>query len=72
MAERWSRVVGVFPEPQTGGAIVFWDLDSGQERTRIKAHDDWVSSLSLSPDGQSLASGGMDGTVRLWNLAQIH
>jgi len=29
-------------------------------------HSGWVSSVSWSPDGQRLASGSWDGTVRLW------
>ena len=28
-----------------------------------------VKSISFSPDGQTLASGGSDGTIRLWNAS---
>jgi mono/diheme cytochrome c family protein len=38
------------------------------ERT-FKGHNDWVQALALSPDRKTLASGGHDGEVILWNLA---
>ena len=34
----------------------------------INGHDDLVSSLGFSPDGQWLATGGHDATVRLWSM----
>ena len=36
-----------------------------QERNRL-THNSWVSSVSFSPDGQILASGYADNSIKLW------
>jgi len=39
----------------------------GREVRRIQAHRGVVSSLGVSADGRTLASGGYDGKIFLWN-----
>ncbi|ACK68582.1 WD-40 repeat protein [Gloeothece citriformis PCC 7424] len=43
-------------------------LVEGSERNRLEGHDSYVNSVSISPDGKTLASGSGDNTIKLWNL----
>src|SRR5437588_10860356 len=38
-------------------------------RTKLKGHTGDVASLAYSPNGKTLASGGLDFTVKLWDVA---
>ncbi len=50
------------------GTIRIWNLKSGALLQTIAAHKDWVKTLAISPNGQTLASGSADKTIRLWNM----
>jgi WD40 repeat protein len=58
--------------------ITIWDLKSKQEITTFPAHSRAVHSLSFTPDGKSLVSCGLDGSliersVDSWNeTSAIH
>ena len=43
-----------------------YDCVTGAEQD-LAGHRDFVSGLAFSPDGATLATGSMDGTIRLWN-----
>jgi len=48
--------------------IAVWNMKTGERIACLTEHTDFVYSLSFSPCGQFLASGGQGGTVRIWKV----
>ena len=73
-----SRGAGVAFSPDgtrlaVTGSIGIWlyDARTGDEVALLTGHKlHPVTSVSFSPDGQTLAGGSVDGTVRLWDVAK--
>jgi WD40 repeat protein len=51
------------------GAVRVFDVPSGQRRLNLIGHKRITESLAWSPDGRTLISGGMDGTLIFWEVA---
>ncbi|MBW0538721.1 hypothetical protein O181_078436 [Austropuccinia psidii MF-1] len=43
-----------------------WDISTGQELLQLSGHSDSLSSIEFSHDGHFLATGGVDGKVKIW------
>ncbi|GAB1538843.1 hypothetical protein NUACC21_15070 [Scytonema sp. NUACC21] len=48
--------------------IWLWEVANMNQIITCNGHTAWVRSLAFSPNGQILASGSNDRTVRLWNV----
>jgi WD40 repeat protein len=58
-----------------GGRTAIWNAETGEELLTLAAHDPipgyggvpGVAAISASPDGELVATGGRDKTVRVWS-----
>jgi len=54
------------------GRVRLWNHDDPNEKIQpLKAHSGAAWSVAFSPDGRTLATGGDDATIKLWNLASL-
>ncbi len=52
----------------TDNAVRIWDASTGEELVCLRGPQRGVSSVSWCGDGETLASGGWDGTLIIWDL----
>ena len=49
------------------GTVRIWDVAQGRESKTLSGRSGAIRGVAFAPDGQSLASVGDDGSLRLWN-----
>jgi len=55
---------------ETGdGAIIVWDIASGERVHELLGHESLVLETYFSPDGSQLLTSAVDATARLWDMA---
>lgn len=52
------------------GTVRLWDVEKARELHSFKGHARAVIAVTAAPDGKHFASGGQDGTARLWRLPE--
>jgi WD40 repeat protein len=62
-------VAAVGPNGESGPFDVkLWDLEIGREILTLGQHEKKVYGVAFSPDGKRIASAGMEGVVKIWNV----
>ena len=60
----WEAATDSHPE----GPSHLWDGVHEHPTSRLKGHTSDITCLAFSPNGRMLASGSLDGSIRLWDV----
>ena len=50
------------------GEIAYINLSNGQILSAFKAHNGWISSVDVTPDGAAIVTAGVNGNLKFWSL----
>jgi WD40 repeat protein len=59
-----KRLIGGFNQ----GELAWWSLPTGQCERRIRAHEKFMSCMAVCIQEEMLATSGIDGIIKVWNV----
>jgi WD40 repeat protein len=52
------------------GDLRLWDVETGRQVATLHGHDSDILAIEFSPDGRTLAAGGVGQSVWTWDVAR--
>ncbi|MFD0412333.1 caspase family protein [Streptomyces sp. NPDC127108] len=56
------------PDEEYPNPVHLWDVESGKRTATLPGHTNGIGYMAFNGDGETLATGSQDKTVRLWNV----
>ncbi|MYG07931.1 trypsin-like serine protease, partial [Candidatus Poribacteria bacterium] len=53
------------------GIVELWDTAAGKQLKTLNRDKSWVTSVCFSPDGKTIASGGPNDIILLWDIPSV-
>jgi WD40 repeat protein/beta-lactamase regulating signal transducer with metallopeptidase domain len=67
-----GRTLAVADGPQdTPGTVTLWNVATRKVMATLDGHERGVATVVFAPDGRTFASGGWDGTIRIWDAQTL-
>jgi WD40 repeat protein/beta-lactamase regulating signal transducer with metallopeptidase domain len=57
--------------PDTPGTVTLWNVKTRKVMATLDGHERGVATVVFAPDGTKFASGGWDGTIRIWDARTL-
>jgi serine/threonine protein kinase len=64
---RWAATCAIRLSPEEMG-VQLWDLQTGEQRRRLRGPADNVLAVAISPDASTIAAGVHDGFLWVWSV----